>query len=175
LVFAAAHVRVSGMAPSEKVDSPAAELDSDLLDDITEVFAIFDRHGEGAITTRQLQEALRSLGQNPSQPQLRDMINGIDPQGTGFINFADFLSVAGPLVGACPEADIKGELLQSFQAKDPKTSGVVQTGELRRAAALCAHSGLKTPEVTEMLREADQNSTGEIKYEEFVERIVHKK
>eukprot|EP00746_Dinoflagellata_sp_MGD_P002737 gnl/MRDRNA2_/MRDRNA2_105357_c0_seq1.p1 gnl/MRDRNA2_/MRDRNA2_105357_c0~~gnl/MRDRNA2_/MRDRNA2_105357_c0_seq1.p1 ORF type:complete len:164 (+),score=38.36 gnl/MRDRNA2_/MRDRNA2_105357_c0_seq1:51-542(+) len=160
------------MAPPENATSSMSELDSDLMDDIMEAFAIFDRRGHGAITTRQLQEALRSLGQNPSQMQLRNMINGVDPEGTGFINFEDFLGIAGPLVSARPSADIKGDLLETFKRKDPKSTGTVETSELRRAAAVTGHPGLVTPEVTDMLLEADNSCTGEIKYGEFVERIV---
>ena len=54
------------------------------ISDITEfraTFALFDRDGEGFISTRELGTVMRSAGASPSDPELQDILQELDPQG----------------------------------------------------------------------------------------------
>ena len=46
-----------------------------------EAFRIFDKDGDGTISTKELGTVLRSLGQNPTEAELQDMINEVDANG----------------------------------------------------------------------------------------------
>jgi hypothetical protein len=48
---------------------------------IKEAFSLFDKDGNGTITSKELGTAMRSLGQYPTEVELRDMINEIDADG----------------------------------------------------------------------------------------------
>lgn len=46
-----------------------------------EAFSLFDKDGDGTITKKELGTVMRSLGQNPTEAELQDMINEVDADG----------------------------------------------------------------------------------------------
>ena len=46
-----------------------------------DAFKFFDKDGNGYITTRELGAIMRSLGQNPTETELQDMVNEVDYDG----------------------------------------------------------------------------------------------
>lgn len=57
----------------------------------------------GQITTKELGTVMRSLGQNPSESELQDMINEVDADNNGTI---DFPGAAQRTNKACGYADL---------------------------------------------------------------------
>lgn len=50
-----------------------------------EAFSLFDKDGDGTITTKELGTVMRSLGQNPTEGELQDMVNEVDADGNNNI------------------------------------------------------------------------------------------
>jgi calmodulin len=48
---------------------------------------------QGTITTKELGTVMRSLGQNPTEAELQDMITEVDADGNGTIDFKEFLDL----------------------------------------------------------------------------------
>ncbi len=51
------------------------------IPEFKEAFSLFDKDGDGTITTKELGTVMRSLGQNPTEAELQDMINEVDADG----------------------------------------------------------------------------------------------
>lgn len=52
-----------------------------MISEFKEAFSLFDKDENGTITSKELGTAMRSLGQYPTEVELRDMINEIDADG----------------------------------------------------------------------------------------------
>ena len=46
-----------------------------------DAFSLFDKDLDGFITTKELSTVMRSLGQNPTEAELQDMIADVDADG----------------------------------------------------------------------------------------------
>jgi Ca2+-binding EF-hand superfamily protein len=68
----------------KKSQLPVQEIDSKFF---------FGLSCTGCITTKELGTVMRSLGQNPTEAELQDMINEVDVDGNGTIDFPEFLNL----------------------------------------------------------------------------------
>nr|GMD13550.1 calmodulin [Ipomoea batatas] len=64
----------------------------DQMAEFKAAFSLFDKDGDGCITRKELGTMMRSLGENPSEADLQDMINEVDADGNGTIDFSEFLN-----------------------------------------------------------------------------------
>nr|GMD16826.1 calmodulin [Ipomoea batatas] len=73
------------------VDQSVRMMD-DQMAEFKAAFSLFDKDGDGCITRKELGTMMRSLGENPSEADLQDMINEVDADGNGTIDFSEFLN-----------------------------------------------------------------------------------
>lgn len=66
------------------------------IQEIRKAFSVFDVDGDGAITSKELADVMRSFGLNPSEDELMDMINKFDIDGDGMVSFPEFLQMMAP-------------------------------------------------------------------------------
>ena len=74
-----------GTITTEELDTQLAEYKN--------AFSMFDEDGDGTITTKELGTVMRSLGQNPTEAELQELIIEADADGDGTIDFAEFLNM----------------------------------------------------------------------------------
>ena len=60
----------------------------DYLTEFREAFSLFDKDGDGTITTKELGTVMKSLGQNPTDDELEEMINEVDADGENKLSIA---------------------------------------------------------------------------------------
>ena len=46
-----------------------------------EAFSLFDKDGDGTVSSSELGTVLRSLGQNPTEEELEQLVNEVDADG----------------------------------------------------------------------------------------------
>jgi len=146
------------------------DLAQETLEEYKEAFNLFDRNGDGSITTGELGTVMRALGQNPTEAELADMINSIDTDGNGVITFIEFVKL---MVSKSRNADSEEELMEAFKVFDRNGDGYVNAAELRH---VLTHIGekLDEDEVDDLLREADVDGEGQIKYADFVKILCRR-
>uniref|UniRef100_A0A7N6A2N0 EF-hand domain-containing protein n=1 Tax=Anabas testudineus TaxID=64144 RepID=A0A7N6A2N0_ANATE len=79
----------------------ADQLTEEQIAEFKEAFSLFDKDGDGTITTKELGTVMRSLGQNPTEAELQDMINEevdemireADIDGDGQVNYEEFVQM----------------------------------------------------------------------------------
>ena len=67
----------------------ADQLTEEQIAEFKEAFSLFDKDGDGTITTKELGTVMRSLGQNPTEAELQDMINEVDADGMNSLSIAN--------------------------------------------------------------------------------------
>ncbi|KAM0037963.1 putative EF-hand domain-containing protein [Helianthus debilis subsp. tardiflorus] len=149
----------------------ANQLTDDQISEFKEAFSLFDKNGDGYITTKELGTVMRSLGQNPTEAELLDMINEVDADGNGTIDFPEFL---GLMAKKMKDNDSEEELKEAFKVFDKNQDGVISAAELRHVMTNLGEK-LTDEEIDEMIREADVDGDGKINYEEFVKIMMAKR
>lgn len=67
------------------------ELTPQQISEFKEVFSLFDVDNDGHVSTKELGTVMRSLGQNPSDQELEEMLVELDKDNNGFIEFPEVL------------------------------------------------------------------------------------
>merc|ERR1712224_914810 len=68
-------------------------LTEEQMDEIREAFNLFDGDQSGAIDVRELKAAMRALGFEVKNEELKKMVSDVDNDGNGTIEFAEFLEM----------------------------------------------------------------------------------
>ena len=144
-------------------------LTEEQIAEFKEAFQIFDKDGDGSITTKELGTVMRSLGQNPSDEEVRQMIEEVDEDKSETIDFKEFI---GLMARKMKETDAEDELLEAFKVFDRDGNGKISAHELRYVM-LSSGEDLTEQDIQEMVMEADIDGDGFIDYQEFVKIMMN--
>lgn len=128
-----------------------------------EAFSKYDINESGTIDQKELTAVLRSMGQNPTDSQVHDMINEVDVDGSGLIEFHEFVKF---IVKMNMEGDRENEARECFRRFDCDGQGKIAAEDFRFVMKHLPVT-VTDEEVEAMLREADKNGDGQLDLEEF--------
>ena len=88
-----------------------------------DTFVIFDKDGDGTIDSKELSTVLKSMGYNPTIEEIKEMVEDVDSDGSGSIEFLEFLLLMGGILKDVPtDLDLRdaftGEILSPISATE---------------------------------------------------------
>eukprot|EP01097_Dermamoeba_algensis_P004190 TRINITY_DN2775_c0_g1_i1.p1 TRINITY_DN2775_c0_g1~~TRINITY_DN2775_c0_g1_i1.p1 ORF type:complete len:154 (-),score=49.37 TRINITY_DN2775_c0_g1_i1:105-566(-) len=138
--------------------------------EMLEAFSVFDRDGDGKISTKQIGNVMRALGLSPSEADLSQLIT--DAEKTykdGNINFDALLKIVGPKMNTAMTED---QVIEAFRAFDKDGNGQIPAHELRHYMANIGEK-LNEEELEDLKREMSQKEkNGLVNYPEMIRYMM---
>lgn len=144
-----------------------AMFDQNQIQEFKEAFNMIDQNHDGFVDKEDLHDMLASLGKDPTDDYLEDMMK----QSPGPINFTMFLTLFGEkLNGTDPEDVIRN----AFACFDDDATGRVHE-DLLKEAMMTMGDRFTDEQVDDILRDAPIDKDGFLDYLKFTRTLKHGK
>merc|ERR1712002_1446240 len=130
-------------------EAPEYKLSDSLVADFKDAFERIDKEGTGEIPTSELGAVMRMLGHQLKPDQLQECIEEVDGDGSGFVDFDEFLVLITK---------------KTKEAEEEK--GTIDACVLKEIL-LALDETMTEADVDEMVDEIDEDGSGAVDYEEF--------
>ena len=138
--------------------------------EIKETFDLFDEDGLGIITPKNLKDAMVSLGFEPKPPTVYQMISGLDSNGSGAIDFDEFLD----MMTTNEDKDMRDDIDKVFRLFDDDKKGLLSIKNLRRVSRELGEN-ISDEELIEMIERADSDKDGLVTMDDFYRILTKRK
>ncbi|KAF7640415.1 hypothetical protein Mgra_00000235 [Meloidogyne graminicola] len=136
------------------------------LQEFAQAFKMFDKDGNGTMSIKELGVAMRTLGLNPTEDELLNMVNEYDVDGNG-IDFSEFCKMMKEM-----NKETDQELIRlAFRVFDKDGNGYITAQEFRHFMTTMGEK-FSEEEVDEIIKEFDKDGDEQIDYEEFVNAVA---
>merc|ERR1712096_417294 len=122
---------VTRMGSRRGMKKKTGTLSEEQIDEIREAFSLFDGDASGAIDIRELKAAMRALGFEVKNDELKKMVTDVDNDGNGTIEFAEFLGMMTAKMG---EKDTREDIEKVFKLFDDDNTNKISFRNLARVA-----------------------------------------
>ena len=143
--------------------------DDQKKEDFREIFDIFDADHGGAISNSEIKQCMQTLGQNPTDDDIKEIITEVDYNGDGEVNFAEFLVMMAKQQRIKNEEE--EEMVTVFNKFDIGKDGQISAEDLMlRFREL----GDDIDETTahEMIAIMDKDGDGHFNFTEFIQLMM---
>merc|ERR1711896_13348 len=153
--------RMGDEAPMEFSDQDKA--------DFRKNFNLFDKKRTGAIPIGDMGTVLRSLGQNPTEAELAALMEEVDKDKSGTIEFEEFVDLMSRTNKS--KEQMEEEIKNAFLTFDADGSGYITKDELVEALTTMGDP-VDEETINGMIAEADLDGDGKINYAEFTKIML---
>ncbi|KAJ1439621.1 hypothetical protein B484DRAFT_443926 [Ochromonadaceae sp. CCMP2298] len=141
-------------------------LSQEEIDGCREAFLAFDKDRSGLIDVWELKRVLMSMGQRPTEDQLFQMINEVDENMSGSIDFTEFLRVVANQKEKADNFNDESDMIDAFVA----CGGLMdKSGHVKRETLvkIIKHDFGLPIDIEDLINKIDTDGSGEIEFEEF--------
>ncbi|XP_026853925.2 troponin C, skeletal muscle isoform X1 [Electrophorus electricus] len=156
--------------PTEAQTDARSFLSDEMIAEFKAAFDMFDTDGGGDISTKELGTVMRMLGQNPSREELDAIIEEVDEDGSGTIDFEEFLVMMVQQLKEDQAGKSEEELSECFRVFDKNGDGFIdreEFGDILRSTG----EPVTEEEIDELLTDGDMNKDGKIDFDEFLKMM----
>eukprot|EP00002_Diphylleia_rotans_P002899 TRINITY_DN1189_c0_g1_i1.p1 TRINITY_DN1189_c0_g1~~TRINITY_DN1189_c0_g1_i1.p1 ORF type:complete len:136 (-),score=41.35 TRINITY_DN1189_c0_g1_i1:297-704(-) len=110
----------------------SVRLTQEEIDKCREAFDAFDKDNSGSIDMWELRGILQAMGQDPTEEELFQMISEVDDDGSGCIEFSEFLKVIASQKAQSVQVDDDSDTVDAFVAMggNPDKTGQISVDKL---------------------------------------------
>jgi len=156
------------------VEEAREQLSSEMIAEFKMAFDIFDHDGGGDINTNELGRVMKLLGQSPSKDELDQIVEAVDVDGSGSIDFDEFLIMMVMQLKEENKSASDEEVKEMFRLFDKNGDNFLDWEELNGALArIDSDPPVERWEVDAIFNEIDGNGDGVIDVEEFTNWLTH--
>ncbi|TRY80615.1 hypothetical protein TCAL_13249 [Tigriopus californicus] len=142
----------------------AKEMTESQIGQYRQAFKMFDKNHDERISSQELGMVMRELGFDPTEDELKDMIGNADADGSGSIEFPEFLNL---MIKRFASDDKMEEMKAAFEVFDKNKDNKISRSELKSAMRKMGES-TSDHEIDAIIHEADLDKDGMVDYYEFI-------
>ena len=95
--------------------------------ELQDIFDQFDKDKDGKISGKELANAMESMGQNPTDEEINEMMREVDLNQDGKIDFDEFMIL---MTKSSPDTQTEEEVINAFRLFDKEGNGLITSSEL---------------------------------------------
>jgi calmodulin len=148
-------------------------MSKDELAEFREIFNLVDKDKGGSISRDELGELMDTLGIRASKEEIDLMINEIDEDNNGEIDFEEFVAVMSRKVNANYTSTEVKSAFKAFEING--SSGYVTIDSLRKALMSYGTEKLSLQQANDLLSQLGQDNQGRVNYIDYVNMMMGSK
>merc|ERR1711920_681847 len=159
---------IEGFLTKEEMD--AIGLQADQVQVLKKCFDGFADE-DGAIPAENVGGILAMMGMKVKPSALREIIEDIDEDGSGLLEFGEFCQLAAKFLVEEDEEALKKELKEAFRIYDKEGNGYISTDTLKEILKEL-DSKLTNEDLENIIEEVDEDGSGTLDFDEFMEMMA---
>jgi len=138
---------------------------------LRKAFDGFDHEKKGAISTDLVGTILRMMGQTYNARTLKELIDEIDEDKSGMLEFEEFITLAAKFIIEDDAEAMAKELKEAFRLYDKEGNGYIPTSALKEILRELDDT-MSDDDLQKAIDEIDTDGSGTVDFDEFMEMMT---
>jgi len=147
------------------------DLNEEQIGALRKAFDSFDTDKKGCITVDTVSTILRMMGLKVSEKALNEIVEEVDEDGSGELEFEEFCILSAKFLIEEDEESLKEELKEAFRIYDKEGNGYITTDTLKEILRELDNR-LTEDDIEGIVDEVDEDGSGTLDFDEFMDMMA---